>query len=240
MDIHDMLHRSRSRALHCARALSAAIVLAAMPGCLVYPDSDERIDDDLVITTYAPKAEFDTYKTFAIKSDITLFDTKADGEIEKEMVDEEFASKIIDRLASKMEARGYEKVEMADNPDLGLSITGLSGLVVGSVSYWGGYYGWYWGYPGWGYYYPYDVYYAYEPGTMVIDMVDLAKANGEWPRPPDGRPEGEDPPAPGSLSVVWLMSAYRAYVDDNKSGKLEQINDAIDQAFDQSPYLKAE
>lgn len=216
------------------------MMLAVTPSCLVYPDSDERVDDDLVITTYAPKADFESYKTFAINPEVTVFDTKADGEIEKEPADEDLAEKIVERLASKLEARGYERVESTESPDLGLTVTGLSGLVVGSVSYWGGYYGWYWGYPGWGYYYPYDVYYAYEPGTMIIDMVDLKKASGEWPRPPDPMTKPDEEPTPGGLAVVWVMTGYRAYVDDNKSGKLDQINDVIDQAFEQSPYLKAE
>ena len=223
------------------------MVLAATSSCLVYPDSDERIDDDLIITTYAPKAEFDSYKTFHINPTVSLFDTKADGSIEQSPVDSETGDKIIDRLASKLEARGYERVDAPEGADLGLTVTAISGLVVGSVSYWGGYYGYYWGYPGWGYYYPYDVYYAYEPGSMIIDMVDLKRATEEYPRPPAGStdmPDADDGddnnPGPGGLAVVWAMSAYRAYVDETTSGKLNQIYDAIDQAFVQSPYLKAE
>lgn len=234
----DSLLRSTRRALGSARVLSIAMVAAVTSGCLVYPDSDERIDDDIVITSHQQKIDFKDYKTFAVAPIVKKAESKADGEIEITDIDAQWGDKVVERLASRMEARGFERLDPEDeNADLGLTATVYEGLVVGSVSYWGGYWGYYWGYPGWGYYYPYDVYYAYEPGSIIVDMVDLDKARRDFPN--GGKPDGDTPPPePGQLAVVWAMTGYRAYIDDNKSTTTQQALDAIDQAFVQSPYIE--
>jgi hypothetical protein len=63
------------------------------------------------------------------------------------------------------------------------------------------------------------------------------------PPPPttgDDADAGTEPPKPGGLAVVWAMAGYRALVENSKSVRLQNALNAIDQAFVQSPYLKAE
>jgi hypothetical protein len=78
------------------------------------------------------------------------------------------------------------------------------------------YYNGYYGYGGY-YYYPYVQTYAYNTGSLVIEWVDLknAAANNKY-------------------KVIW-----NAYMGDlfNAVDQLGQSLDAVNQAFEQSPYL---
>jgi len=225
------------------------MLVTASSGCLFYPDSSERSNDDIVITSHAPKADFKSFKTFAIDPDVMMMEAKADGSIESTPIDPAASEKIVQRLTDHMERRGYTKTDSKDEADLGITVTAISGIVIGT-SYWGGYYGWYWGYPGYGYYYPYPVYYSYETGSLIVDMVDLDKAREDFPRPDapvmgttgdDGADAGTgENPGPGGLAVVWGMAGYRAFAESSKSVQGQNALNAIDQAFTQSPYLKAE
>jgi len=226
-----------------ASALAAVAVLC-LSGCLAYPDSSERIDDDIVFTARAPQADFATFKTFSIDPVVHLAKVLADGSIEPGMLDPTVSAALVAQVVLNMTQRGYVQVDSTAKPNLGLTLTTISGLTVGVVSggYYWGYYGYYWGYPGWGYYYPYNVAYSYRTGTLIVDMVDLAKSDGLYPRD-GGLPVVGDagPPPPGALPVVWTAAAYKADVDvDNitNAGTL-RAQQAIDQAFKQSPYLRS-
>ncbi|HKU44721.1 MAG TPA: DUF4136 domain-containing protein [Polyangiales bacterium] len=240
--------------MRAAPLVGVLVALLGTPACFFYPDSSERTDDDLVITAFSPKADFSKYKTFAINPDVKLLETEADGDIEPGEADEDIAGPTIDSLIAHMEARGFKQVDNKDEADLGLTVTAIQGLVIGvdSYGYWGGYYGYYWGYPGWGYYYPYNVYYSYEPGTIIVDAADLIAAREKYPdgiptTPPPSNGNGntseseipDEGPGPGGIPVAWTMAGYRAYIDDSDAVVVSQIKAAIDQAFKQSPYLKA-
>lgn len=241
MEHHRKWIRGARRSMRAAPLLCALIAALGTPACFFYPDSSERVDDDLVITARKPKADFGAYKTFAVSPTVKVLEVEADGDVETKDADPDIAEPVLERLVKNMKSRGYEQTDDKTTADLGLSVTAIQGLVIGaSYGYWGGYYGYYWGYPGWGYYYPYPTYYAYEPGTLIIDMADLDAAREMYP---DGLPEkpadpSEGNPGPGGVPVVWTMAGYRAYVDDSDTVKVTQANAAIDQAFDQSPYLK--
>lgn len=216
-------------------AMTAVLVLA---GCLAYPDSSERIDDDIVYTNGANNTDFGEYKTFAIDPTVHVAAVQADNSIDSETLDQEVADQLVAQTVKNLTDRGYTQVEATESPDLGVTLTAISGLAVGVVSggYYWGYYGYYWGYPGYGYYYPYNVAYSYRTGTLVIDAVDLASTAGQLPAP-----VGDAGPGPGALPVVWTAAAYKAGVDvDNVSqAGVKRAQQAIDQAFKQSPYLRS-
>jgi hypothetical protein len=228
--------RSAPRPLRIAScvAMAAALLLG---GCFAYPDSSERVNDDIVYSQGAKDTDFGAFKTFAIDPSVHLAIIQADGTVESDTLDQEAADELVAQTVSNMEDRGYTQVAREETPELGITLTAISGLAIGVVSggYYWGYYGYYWGYPGWGYYYPYQVAYAYRTGTLVIDLVDL-KSTGGVPPANDG-----GPPRPGALPVVWTAAAYKAAADieEPSSAGVRLAQQAIDQAFNQSPYLRS-
>jgi hypothetical protein len=199
--------------------------------CLSYPDSDERLDDEIIYTHYKKGVEFGEFKTFAISPEIVEF-SEDDGKIERETVDAALAEPVIEQVVKNMTDRGYTQVTREEDPDLGLTVSVLSGTV---TTFYTDYWGYYWGYPYYPYY-PYYYTYSYNTGTVVVDAVDLENAP-----PPD--PDAE-PPAPGGaagaalekLDVVWTGLVYG--VKETTSENVQDAKKGIDQAFKQSQYFR--
>lgn len=233
-----MISRVESPPIASALYSVAATTVLCLSACITYPDSSERLNDDLVFTGYSKEANFKQYQTFAIDPDISKAKVNADNSVETSTVDKTFGDEVVGRIASKLEARGYRQVGIHANPDLGVTVTAVSSTTIGVVSgaYWGGYYATYWGFPGWSYYYPYDTYYTYTPGAIVVDIVDLSKGGVSASEIKDAVMGDAGAPA-GGLPVVWAMIGYKAYVDDNTSTNTVSADQAIEQAFSQSPYL---
>jgi hypothetical protein len=210
--------------------------------CNAFPDASERLDDDLVFTSAAPNADFKAYQTFAVDPDVHLATVREDGTVESTTLERGESDAIVARVATNLEQRGFRRVSPNETPDLGITLTAISGLAVGAVTgYWWGTYAWYWGFPGWGYYYPYEVAYAYRTGTLVLETVDLVAGRKLYPG--GALPDASLPdagPGSGGLPVVWGMLAYKAFVDDDSSVRTQTVTTAIDQAFIQSPYLGRE
>jgi Domain of unknown function (DUF4136) len=234
--------RLSSRKVRCLRASLAPgliLAIATTSGCVAYPDSEESYDDDIVVTGYDKKVAFEDYKTFAIDPVVHIIKLSEVGDPEVSDLDPKYADPIIAETVKNMEDRGYQQVESSEDPDLGISITGLSGVVTGTVSYWYGYYGYYggyWGYPGYGYYYPYTYAYAYRTGSLITEMVEL---KGLEPPPEDGD-EGEDGENIRTIPVAWASVAYQVLLDDGAAANTTWAKSAINQAFKQSPYLGSE
>lgn len=218
----------------------AAAAMLLLSGCFGYPDSSERVDDDIVFTTRSEKVDFGSYKTFAIDPEVRLAEVQADNTVEPGTLDPATSAALVSQVALNMMQRGYVQVDVSAKPSLGITLTAISGLVAGTVygGYYGGYYGYYWGYPGWGYYYPYPIPYAYETGTLAIDMIDLGVAEQVVRRDEATVDAGT---GAGSLPVIWAAAAYKAGVDIEKStpAGVKNAQNAIDQAFKQSPYLRS-
>jgi hypothetical protein len=115
---------------------------------------------------------------------------------------------------------GWTKVDVNSDPDVQLLPAAWTTTTIVSGGYWGGYYCWWYPYycGGGGWYYPYYPVSSYSTGTMVISMIDA-------------KHEGTD----GGLPLVWT-----AAMNGLLSGTYEtnRVNQGIDQAFKQSPYLK--
>ncbi|WP_394333880.1 DUF4136 domain-containing protein [Cyclobacterium lianum] len=87
---------------------------------------------------------------------------------------------------------------------------------------------WYWWYPGWypgwawyypGYYYPVHRT-GYTAGSLFIQMTDN-RNNGP----------GSDVPVPWSALIVGVLETPRSHIN-------QRLRATIEQAFEQSPYLK--
>jgi uncharacterized protein DUF4136 len=235
--------RSREVARSGTLAWMAAVAVLVLGACYGYPDSSERLDDDIVFTSYSDKADFGSYKTFSIAPEVHLVVVKEDGSVESKNLDAASSAALVSQVVTNMVQRGYTQVDSSLKPSLGISLTAVNGRVDGVVSggYYGGYYGYYWGYPGWGYYYPYPVAYSYQTGSLIIDMADLKGAASTLPLDAGGVVGADGGLTPGGLPVVWTAAAYRAGVDIEhiSPAGVKAAQQAIDQAFKQSPYLRS-
>jgi len=116
---------------------------------------------------------------------------------------------VMNRIDQNMTALGFT---MADSSTADVVV----GAAVATATWTGGscypgYWGWY-GYPGWGWCYP--VTYTYETGTLIIVMWDRTQGSNQE-----------------ALWVAGMNGLIQGSVATSR------ITSAIDQAFNQSPYL---
>jgi hypothetical protein len=194
------------------------------------------LDDNIVFTGHAKESDFKNFRTFAVDPVVHVATLNVDNSVDTSDADAKLSDEVIGRLVERMESRGFMQVNATEFPDLGVTVTAISGTQVGAVTggYWSGYYASYWGFPGYSYYYPYNQYYTYQTGSLVIDMADLARGRSLL----EQASSEPDDVGPGGLAVVWAMVAYKAYTPDDAASKINSATEAIDQAFEQSPYLK--
>ena len=135
---------------------------------------------------------------------------------------------IVGTVADRMEEAGYTRTDDKETADVGLQLSYVEKVTyfVGyNDPYWWWYYPYYWtpGYWGdWlGWHYPYRVYYGYTAGSLLIEMLDLEA----------------DQQSGKKLPVIW-DSYIGGLLTSSESLNLQRTVDAVEQAFDQSPYLK--
>lgn len=177
-----------------------------------YPDGAETYQDmDIVYTNYDEKFDFVSKGTYSLPDKIVkITGNLAAGEL-PEYVNEPYNTQILNRIESNMTALGWTKVDAANDSDLALLPASWTNT---TVYYWSDYWCWYYYYYcGWGWYYP--TVSTVTTGTLVLSLV----AAGE---------EYIDP------SIVWVGAANGVL---SGSYNTSRVNDAIDQAFEQSPYL---
>ena len=204
---------------YIATVMSAALSWA----CQTEPDSAELIDQMVVSTNYDPAADFTSYATYAIPRDTIGFVSNAQDDTIITSAESTYPRHVLSIINANMEARGYARVEKNESPDIGVNVMVVNDFNVFQELVYPNYYGYpgsyYSGYYGYGsyYYYPYVNTYAYNTGVLIIEFVDLKN------RTPDNK-----------VKVVW-----DAYLGDVYStvDRDVQTEDAINQAFIQSPYL---
>ncbi|HTX89562.1 MAG TPA: DUF4136 domain-containing protein [Bacteroidales bacterium] len=203
----------------------AGAIVILFSSCSKYPSTSSRLLEDLAVyTQYDLKADFNSYKTFAIVDSIAYRSDDDSG-----FVLNANAQAVLTRITENMQQLGYTLVPHTANPDLAINVAVFEVTNTYAYSY---YPGWYWGwyYPpnywggwyGYGYYYGYyPVYYtSYSSGTLMIDMADY--------KHPDTVAQ--------KIPIVW--NAYiRGLLTGNHT--ISDINSSIDQAFDQTkPFQK--
>lgn len=197
--------------------LTASLVLL-LAGC--YPQGPEYVEDtDVVYTSFDEKYTFSDKSTYA-RPDKIVMDVKIDdGDTTYEYMPDKFAKPIFEKIDDNMEALGYTRRAISDDPDLLLTPAALSSTTY-FYSYWyDWWYGCYYG-CGWGWYYPpYYTVSSYTTGSMIITLTDPnAAANSPINR----------------SQTVWVSAANGLV---NYSYDISRVTKSIDQAFKQSPYL---
>lgn len=195
---------------------AASLVLAAC-----YPDGPEYAEDtDVVITSFDEGYNFSEKQTFAMPDQIVVDVEIDEGDTIYEYMADKFATPILETIQANMEDLGYTRVGVEDNPDLLLTPAGFTSTTY-FYSYWydwwyGGYWGW-----GWGWYYPpYYTVSSYTTGSFVMVLADPNQAADS--------PINRSP-------TIWLSAANGLV---SGAYNISRITDSIDQAFEQSPYLK--
>lgn len=187
----------------------AILILTATILQSCYPGEELTYSDtDLVATFYNKDANFATKQTFAIPDSIIRLDE--DGNLVSDPGP--FDQQILNKIKSELQAIGFTQEADPANADV---------LVVAAIttSTWvsgGCYYDWWydWWYPYYGWCYP--AYYTYDTGSIVIAMLDVNVTEAE--------------------SGLWV-AGINGLLGDSNSSTSARINQNIEQAFNQSPYL---
>ncbi len=207
-----------------------------------YPEGPDEIDEyDIVETQYDKNYNFSQNMYYLMPDSITIV-----GESEgiSNETEQEIDAAILSEIEEQMELSGYTRLSQSDTADADKMEQAVVLLVsrstVDQYSYYYDYYyygyrywDWFYGidfyYPGyyWRYHYPwgYPVTYSHTVGTVIINMVDpndpysIDNANGEV-----------------DYQVRW-MAVFNGLAEGTLPNYLERIEEGIEQAFDQSPYL---
>jgi len=199
--------------------LSALLpVLALLAGC--YPGGAEFVEDtDVVLTSYDQSYDFKAKSTYAMPSQIVV-DVRIElGDTTYEYMKPSFADPILASIASNMTSLGYTRVDVSADPDLLLTPAGLTSTTY-FYSYWyNWWYGGYWGYWGW-YYPPYVTVSSFTTGSLVMVLAD--------PNAASSSPINRSP-------SVWVGGVNGLF---GGAYNVTRATTGINQAFQQSPYLK--
>ncbi len=186
-------------------------LILALGAC--YPGGADYYSDlDVTYTNYDDEFDFASLRTYAMPDSIVKVEGDlAEGE-EPEIVKEPYNTQMLTRISSNMEALGWTRIDNPEEADLVLFPAAWTNT---TVYYWYDYWCWYWYYYcGWGWGYP--TVSTYTTGTLVMALIA----------------DGEDYIDP---THVWTGAVNGLLAGSYNSTR---VNNAIDQAFAQSPYLK--
>lgn len=188
--------------------LSIIIILGSC-----YPQGPEYYEDlDVVFTNFDDQFDFASKGTYSMPDKIVKIEGDlAEGE-EPEYVKEPQNTQMLQKMEANMSALGWTKIEDPADADLVLFPAVWTNT---TIYYWFDYWCWYYPYYcGWGWGYPSVS--SYTTGTLVMTLVA----------------DGEDYIEP---SRVWTAAANGLL---SGAYNTTRVNNAIDQAFEQSPYLR--
>ncbi len=200
---------------------SAALIMLAACHKEPYRDSDNEY---LVYTSPGKDVDFSQFRTFYAADSLLVI-----GQSDKPVYSKSQAARdLIASLRASMEKRGFVFTADQELADLGVQMT----YIVRTESYVQYYDSPYWwlDYPGYwpagywgnwhGYYYPRPVSYSYTTNALLTDIVNLKAVQSE-----------ETP-----LEILWT-SYIGGPAGISYRGDVKRMQDAISQAFMQSPYL---
>ncbi|HEU5292318.1 MAG TPA: DUF4136 domain-containing protein [Cyclobacteriaceae bacterium] len=205
------------------RALPIGLLLLTCVSCMQEPETGNLVKYMMVQTAYnedfinTNENIFDTYSTFVIREDTigfvsNLSDTKYFTE--EDLPD--FVTPVVGAIRDGF-AQDYQQVTETDNPDFAVNVVILQNFsYYQSFNYGYGYPGSYYGY--YGYYYPMVSTYYSNYVTLLVQVVDAKNPNFENEYP-----------------IIW--SAYIGDLNATMDLKGKTL-EAVEQAFEQSPYLK--
>ena len=203
---------NRSLKFLCFSALAGLL----FSGC--YPNGPDFTEDlDVVYTTFDDQYDFQSKGTYAMPDQIVTNVEIEGRDTIYEYMKDIYAQPILQKIADNMSALGWNRVDVSANPDVLLTPAGISSTTY-FYSYWyDWWYGGYWGWYGW-YYPPYYTVSSYTTGSLILVIAD----------PHIDSPINRSPAAwIGAMNGILTGSA-----------DISRVLVAIDQAFEQSPYLK--
>jgi hypothetical protein len=211
------------------RCCAVGLLLIGVLGC--YPGSVNDVSElDTVLTLFDDEKDFSEIQTYVLIDTVVRVGDDDDDEDE---VSNEFDQDIIDVTRRNLDALGYVEVEPEDEvPDVFITLEKSVGeySIIYDPIYWWDWWGWYpwWpGYPPGGWYpgYPWccAVSYSYPVGSVFIKMYDTEDLDEDDEEIPN----------------IWL-GAINGLATGSDASIRARINDLIDQAFEQSPYLRGE
>ncbi len=198
----------------CFATLTGLVFSGRYPG-----GADFTSDYDVVYTNYDKQYNFQDKGTYAMPDKIVVdltIDNKGDTTIE--YMKDIYAQPILQKIAENMANLGWNRVDEGANPDVLLTPAGLSSTTYFYTywydwwygGYWGGWYGWY--YP------PYYSVSSITTGSLIMVIAD----------PHVDSPINRSP-------ASWLGVGNGVLTG---GADISRVLTSIDQAFDQSPYLK--
>src|SRR5688572_23465265 len=205
------------------RILPISLLLLISMSCMQEPETANLVKYMMVQTEYNQafvndeENVFDTYSTFVIREDtIGFVSNQSDTEYLLESDVPGFVTPVVDAIRDGF-AQDYQQVTDNDNPDFAVNVVVLQNFnYYQTYNYGYGYPGSYYGY--YNYYYPVVTTYYSNYATLLVQVVDAKNPNtsNEYP-------------------IIWS-----AYIGDlnatlDLTGKTLE---AVEQAFEQSPYIK--
>jgi hypothetical protein len=186
-------------------------------GC--YPGGPDYIEElDVALSKHNPDYDFTAKATYAMPDSIVKITGNLVEGDEPSFIPNVTAQKILAMIADNMAALGWQRVELSANPDLLLAPASWETTTIYYYyDYWYWWYGGYWG-GYWGGYYPPVYWSSYTTGTLVMGLIDRAVVGG------NGNP------------VTQWTGAINGILTSSFSES--RVRTAIDNVFDQSPYLK--
>jgi len=204
------------------------LMAVAMPfvwSCQPEPDTARLLDDLVVSTNYDTGVDFANFTTYSIATDtIGFVSNKSPNDTIIVQKDSNYPRPVLQRVQANLNDLGYTRVDQNADPDLRINVYVVNDFnlfqqVVYSNYYYPSYYGYGYGYGSY-YGYPYVNTYATNTGSLIVEILDLRNVTADK-----------------KVKVLW--SAYMGDVYSTID-LIKQSEDAIDQAFVQSPYLGKE
>jgi hypothetical protein len=194
--------------------------------CAPYDDISVS-DSDIVATVVDQSVDFSKKVTYARPPDVRVIKDPNQDEADPTDLNPAVEAQILSSIDENMTALGFTPVGFPGNtdPTQNPDKADVNVLPFVARTTWTGsscypYYWDYWyGYPGAGWCYPYT--YTFTTGSILIAMVDSV-------------------PAPGTQPNVEWGAGINGLLDGSTTSQiLTRVNNSINQAFKQSPYLGA-
>ena len=218
--------------------LPLIVIIAGFSSC--YPIDDLTVEDLDIAATIYDKAYYDGPEGSVNKFENLITFTVADTIVHivesgtEDNISRQYDDFVLEQVRLNMLKLGFveETNPEINSADVTVTVSALSSEH--EVYTWYPYWGWYWGYPykstaaqkstgTYSYYYPwypYSSYYSYQSGSVLMEMVDVARIN----------PDVE------AIPVIWA-GILNGVLESSESGVKNRLSKGIDQCFIQSPYL---
>jgi len=207
------------------KALLVIILFLAAISCRKTPDTEDLKLEQIVATDRDLEANFSNYSTYFIPDSVSVVASNPNDSV----LTGALALQLVTAVKTNMNSRGYTfKPRASGLPDLGLRLTVIKDITRTAVcgGWWDGWYGWY--PPYWygcyycgGYYYPWCTTYTYTIGTSTLYMFDVKNSAVNH-----------------NLRAVWGATMFGVFATTNNQTNADLTANAINQAFNQSPYIK--